>query len=145
MKIRECMCDKVVFVKPDSSVKQTAKIMSDNHIGFLPVCDDSKNIVGIVTDRDIILRTIACDKDTNSTPISDIMSTDVYVVTPDDEIETASQMMCKSNVRRLPVIENNQIVGVITIGDLARNNKVNTNEVGKTVEGICSRSNENAE
>ena len=73
MKVRECMCNNVTWVKPTDSVCNCAKLMSNNHIGCIPVCDDSQNVVGIVTDRDIILRGVACDKDAKNTPISEIM------------------------------------------------------------------------
>ena len=67
MRVKDCMCGEVCWVKPDTKVSEIAKIMNQNHIGCVPVCDDKNSLVGIITDRDIILRTIACDKDVNTT------------------------------------------------------------------------------
>ena len=77
MKVKDCMCNEVNCVKPDTSVKDCAKLMCDCHVGCAPVCDNSNNIVGIVTDRDIILRAVSCDKDMANTKVSDIMTTNV--------------------------------------------------------------------
>ena len=70
MKVNECMCKDVCFVKPDCKVYDAARIMCENHIGCIPVCDNEKTVVGILTDRDIVLRTVACDKDVKSTNVS---------------------------------------------------------------------------
>ena len=93
MKVRECMCNNVTWVKPTDSVCNCAKLMSNNHIGCIPVCDDSQNVVGIVTDRDIILRGVACDKDAKNTPISEIMTCKVCSCTPDTHVKEAENMM----------------------------------------------------
>ena len=65
MKVKDCMCNQVTCVTPESTVKDCAKLMCNKHVGCIPVCDNNNNVVGLVTDRDIILRSIACDKDTN--------------------------------------------------------------------------------
>ena len=77
MKVKECMCNNVCCVKPETNIKEVAKLMCDNHIGCIPVCDNNDCVCGIVTDRDVLLRCVACNKDTNQTPVSDIMSCDV--------------------------------------------------------------------
>ena len=74
MKVKDCMCGEVCWVKPDTKVYEVAKIMNQNHIGCVPVCDDQNTLVGIITDRDIILRGVACDKDVKTTNASDIMT-----------------------------------------------------------------------
>ena len=77
MKVKDCMCGEVCCVKPDTKVYEIAKLMGQNHIGCVPVCDDKNCLVGIITDRDIILRSIANDKDVKSTKASEIMTTNV--------------------------------------------------------------------
>ena len=77
MKVKDCMCDNVCCVKPETKITDVAKLMSENHIGCIPVCDSNNCICGILTDRDILLRTVACNKDCSQTTASDIMSTDV--------------------------------------------------------------------
>ena len=138
MKVRECMCNNVTWVKPTDSVCNCAKLMSNNHIGCIPVCDDSQNVVGIVTDRDIILRGVACDKDAKNTPISEIMTCKVCSCTPDTHVKEAENMMKENQIRRIPVMENNKIVGILTLGDLAANPDVNNSEVTNTLEDICN-------
>lgn len=137
MKVRECMCSKVFCVRPEASISEVAKIMSDKHVGCIPVCNNDKHIVGLVTDRDLILRAIANGKDSNKTPVSEVMTTKVYNVSSDAEVSEASKIMCDCQIKRVPVIENDTLVGIITLGDLANNDNVNTKEMSNTVEGIC--------
>ena len=139
MKVKECMSSNVLSVSPDASASHVAKIMMDNHVGCVPVCDTNKKIIGIVTDRDLILRIIACDKDARQTPVSEVMTTKVYTAAPDSEISEAQKIMSQWQIKRVPVVQNEEVIGIITVGDLANN----TNEVGRVVEDIC-RCDENA-
>jgi len=141
MKVKECMSSNVVCVRSETTVSETAKLMMDEHVGCIPVCDTNKRVVGLITDRDLVLRTIACNKDPNTTPISEVMTTNVCNVTPESSVSEASRIMSDWQVRRVPVIEENQIVGIITVGDLANNKEVNANNVGGTVKRICSCAN----
>lgn len=138
MKVSECMCDKVCFVKPDCKVGEVAKLMCQNHIGCIPVCDNNNSVVGIVTDRDIILRSIACDKDVKQTPVSEIMTCNVCTCGCNDEVYTAENKMAQNQIRRIPVIENDKLVGILTMGDLAHfNRQLGKEEVCTTIENIC--------
>ena len=74
MKVKECMCNNLCCVKPETKIQEVAKLMSENHIGCIPVCDENQCICGIVTDRDVLLRCVACNKDTNQTPVTHFMS-----------------------------------------------------------------------
>jgi len=145
MKVKDCMCHEVAYVNPDCSVEDCAKLMCNNHIGCVPVCDESKKIVGLVTDRDIILRTIGCNKEIKNTPISDIMTCNVYYCTPETDIEEAEKIMSQNQIRRLPVVDNNKIIGILTLGDLAANTNINTEGVCVTLENICGCDKKNAE
>lgn len=137
MKVRECMCNQVECVKPDATVCDVAKVMLNKHIGCIPVCDANKNLVGLVTDRDLILRSLACEKDMKQTPVSEIMTTHIYKTSPEAETSDVTKIMCDCQVRRIPVVENETLVGIITLGDLANNNNVSQQEVSSAVEGIC--------
>ncbi|MBQ3146034.1 MAG: CBS domain-containing protein [Clostridia bacterium] len=137
MKVKECMCTDVACVKPETTICDVAKLMLNKHIGCIPVCDNNKNVVGLVTDRDLTLRSLACEKDIKQTPVSEIMTTKVFNVSPDAEVSEAEKIMCDCQIRRVPVVENDILVGIITIGDLANNQNVSHNEVSNTVEGIC--------
>lgn len=145
MKVKDCMCNDVKFVTPNTTVCDCAKLMCNSHIGCVPVCDDAKNVVGLVTDRDVIMRAIACDKDYKTTPVSDIMTCRVCCCDGNSDIEEAEKLMSQNAVRRLPVIENNKIIGILTIGDLAQNQNVNTEDVCETLENICDCKTKNAE
>lgn len=140
MKIRECMCQDVCFVKPDCKVYDAARIMNENHIGCIPVCNDQKNVVGVLTDRDIVLRTVACDKDVKTTPVSEIMTTKVCTCQSEENIEQAQNTMAKFQIRRLPVLDmQNKMVGILSLGDLAHNTEeIGTQNVSETVENICN-------
>ena len=142
MKVKECMCSNVEFLNSNSTIKECAKLMSEKHIGCVPVCDKENKIVGLVTDRDLILRSIACDKDVNNTSLNEIMTTNICSCKENDELKTAEDMMSKNQIRRLPVVdEYGKIVGIISLANLC----TNTNNVGKTLENICSCNDKNAE
>lgn len=145
MKVKDCMCNEVCYCTPDSTVKDCATLMCNNHVGCIPVCDNSKNVVGLVTDRDIILRTIACNKDVNSTPVSEIMTCQICCCTPDTDIKEAENLMSQNQIRRIPVVDNNKIVGILTLGDLAANQSVDDQGVNDTFNNICSCNEKNAE
>ena len=140
MKVNECMSEDVCFVKPDCNSYDAARIMCENHIGCIPVCDDTKKVVGIVTDRDIVLRAVACNKTTKTTPVSEIMTTDVYTCKSEDDITQAQNIMAKNQIRRIPITDNNcKLVGILTMGDLAKNDKkIGQQNVSTTIENICN-------
>jgi predicted transcriptional regulator len=145
MKVKDCMCDDVCCVKPNAKVQEVAKLMAQNHIGCVPVCDNNDCICGIVTDRDVLLRCVACDKDIHQTPVSDIMSCNVYTCQENDEMSNAESKMGQQQIRRLPVCDNqNRIVGILTMGDIAQNNQqLGQNQVCTTFENICGCNNKN--
>ena len=148
MKVKECMCDDVCCAKPETKIKEVAKLMSENHIGSIPVCDQNQCICGIVTDRDILLRCVACDKDTNQTSVSEIMSCNVCTCKEDDDITNAQTQMSQNQIRRLPVCNSkNEVVGILTLGDLAQNDEqLGKQQVCTTIDEICNcHSNKNAE
>ena len=137
MKVNECMCKEVIYVKPEDNLCTVAKLMSEKHIGCVPVCGNEKQIVGLVTDRDVLLRSIACDKDCSQTKVSEIMTTNVCCCDSNSKISEAQNMMSQWQIRRIPVVENSKLVGIITMGDLVNNQKVSNQEVSQTVSNIC--------
>lgn len=140
MRVKDCMCHNVVQATPDTTVTDVAKLMDENNVGCIPICKEER-VIGFVTDRDIITRGVACSKDCNTTKISDIMNINVIKITPDTELDEAIKVMSKNQIRRLPVIEDNKIVGLLTLGDLAHNTEVGCNEIGHTFECICEDKN----
>ena len=138
MKVKDCMCNSVVWLNPDSTVSQCARLMDEQHIGSVPVCDQNQNVVGFVTDRDILLRAIACNKDINNTKLSEIMSTDVCCCNPNTDVEKATELMSENQVRRIPVIDKNKIVGILTLTDLCKSEQVSDFKFATTYDNICN-------
>ena len=148
MKVKDCMCNDVCCVKPETKINEVAKLMSQYHIGSIPVCDDNNCICGIITDRDILLRAVACEKDTKNCPVSDVMTSNVCTCKEDDEMTNAESKMAENQIRRLPVCDmNNKVIGMLSLGDLAQNNKeLGNQEVCNTIQKICDcNENKNAE
>ncbi len=143
MKVNDCMCHDVLWVNPNTSICECANLMAEHKIGCIPVCNDEKNVVGLVTDRDILLRSVCCEKDTKTTPVRDIMSTNVCCCEPNTELHHAENIMSDNQVRRLPVIENNKIVGILSIGDISRNPNTNKESFIVTLDNICGCGNKN--
>jgi len=146
MKVKECMCNEVFCINSENKVIDAVKIMNEKHVGSVPVCDKNNEVIGLVTDRDIVLRVIACDKDAKQTSVSEIMTSNVACCTAEDDITNAQNKMSDSQIRRLPVVENGKIVGILTIGDILNNNTINANQCGEMLEKICcTKSHKNAE
>ncbi len=137
------MLCKTKYKNPSTKIQEVAKLMAENHIGCIPVCSEDKCVCGIVTDRDVLLRGVACDMDIKQTPVSDIMSCNVCTCKQDDEMSNAESQMGQYQVRRLPVCdEQNKIIGILTMGDIAQNNKqLGQEQVCTTFEQICCNCN----
>lgn len=134
MKIKDIMTQEVAFVNPQTTVIEAAQLMQKHDVGSIPVCEDQK-ILGIVTDRDIVVRNVAHGKDPHVTPIREVMSTEVRSITPEMSLSQAADLMAEKQIRRLPVIENEKLVGMVSIGDLATKAKYDV-ETAKTLSDI---------
>ena len=134
MKVRELMSNNVSTAEVSTSVEDVAFIMKDKNIGSVPVCDNGK-VIGIVTDRDIVTRQIAMNKDIASAKVKEVMSNNVVTTTPDTDIHDAAKVMCDGQIRRLPVVENGKLVGILALGDIAVTNVLADN-AGETLSGI---------
>ena len=137
MKVKECMCGNICYCTPDTNISDVAKIMNKNGVGCIPVCDDKKCVVGILTDRDIVLRSIACDKDIYNTKVSEIMTCNTVCCDCNEEVNKTAENMGKIGIRRIPVTENGKLVGILTMGDLAKHQNISCECVGTTLEEIC--------
>lgn len=134
MKVRDIMTKNVTYVNPATTVSETAHLMQMHNVGAIPVCDQS-GVVGIVTDRDIVVRTVATGKNPQMTAVKDVMTKGVSSVSPDMDIKDVTKQMANSQIRRVPVIENNTLVGIVALGDVAVDAKYNT-EVADTLINI---------
>jgi CBS domain-containing protein len=116
MNIRDVMTSNPRTVSPEDTIQNAARIMRDEDTGVVPVVENGR-AVGVVTDRDIVVRAVA-DGELNR-PVRDIVSGDVVTARPDMSTKEAAQLMSEHQVRRLPVVENERLVGIVSIGDLA--------------------------
>ena len=121
MLVRDLMNTNVVSVSPDESTTLAARLLYRHNVGSLPVCSTDGRLRGIVTDRDIIMRCVASECDPAVTKVREIMTRGVVSVAPDTDLQTAGQLMASEQVRRLPVLDDGKIVGMLALGDLAKN------------------------
>jgi CBS domain-containing protein len=117
MNIRDVMTHNPRTVSPQDSIQNAARIMRDEDTGVVPVVDNGKP-VGIITDRDIVVRAVAEGGQLNR-PVRDIVTNELVAATPDMSVSEATELMSAHQVRRLPVVENNRLVGIVSIGDIA--------------------------
>jgi CBS domain-containing protein len=118
MKIREVMTPNPVTLDSQTPVMQAAQAMRENDIGDVVVRYDGQ-LCGIVTDRDIVVRVLAAGKDPNATRLESVCSHDMLTVSPDQDASDAIRLMRERAIRRLPVVENNNLLGIVSLGDLA--------------------------
>jgi CBS domain-containing protein len=118
MKISEIMTKDVISLSVDDTVEHAAILMRDHNIGSIPVSTNEK-IVGIVTDRDIILRCAAEGKDLKTQIVREIMTTNPVLGNENINVEDAARIMSERQIRRLPIVNNNTLVGMVSLGDLA--------------------------
>jgi CBS domain-containing protein len=116
--IREVMTQNPELVSGDSTVADAAKLMRDKDFGGV-LCGDGDNVSGFLTDRDIAVRVVAEGKDPTSTTVSEVATTDLHTLSPDDSVEDAIELVRQHDIRRVPVVEGAKPVGIVSIGDLA--------------------------
>lgn len=134
LKVSQIMSKDISIVDVSTSVADVAKIMKEQNIGSVPVCKNGK-VVGIITDRDIVLREISVGKNTNISKAQEVMTTEVSTVSPETDIHEAAKIMAVKQIRRLPVIENGNLVGMLALGDIAVTNNLVDN-AGVVLEDI---------
>ena len=123
MSVRELMTKTVISIAPEESAALAARLLSRHDLGALPVCDRKGRLLGIVTDRDIVTRCVAAGEDPRRVPVAEVMTRGVAVTDPEDEPIRAVRQMAHSQVRRLPVLENGVVVGMLSLGDFARHHR----------------------
>ncbi len=120
MKVRDIMSTRVVSIGQDEPVSAAARLLKHANVGVLPVCDAQHRLRGIVTDRDIVTRCVAQGGDPEQTPVREIMSRGVLTCAPGEETDAAVRRMGADQVRRLPVLDEGKLVGIVTLCDMAR-------------------------
>jgi CBS domain-containing protein len=117
--VSEVMTKNPLSLPETASLAQAAKAMRDSHIGVVLVNDADDKLAGLITDRDIVVRAIAEGDDPRHVPLSRVCSKVEYKLEPDASIDSAVKMMSEASIRRIPVVENDRCVGIISLGDLA--------------------------
>lgn len=118
MKVREIMTSQLASAAPDTTAEELATMMRDMDTGAIPVVD-GEELRGIVTDRDIVLRCVATGGDPSEMTAEEIVSEDLETVQPDSDVEEAAKLMAKRQIRRLPVVQDGRLVGMVSLGDIA--------------------------
>jgi CBS domain-containing protein len=131
--VKDAMTSDVTTAQPSSSLTEAAKLMKQEDVGSVPVVDGGR-LIGVVTDRDIVVRGIADGSDPHAIQVGDIASRDLVTVRPDDDLEEALRLMAQHQVRRVMVVDDGRLVGVVAQADIAQEAK--EKQVGELVEEI---------
>jgi CBS domain-containing protein len=136
--VRDAMTEDPRSIGASASVVEAARLMREQHIGSLPVTEDER-LVGMITDRDITTRVVAASAVPETTSVGDVYSRDLISVEPDNDLDQALQLMARHQVRRLPVVEDGRLVGMVAQADIALKDNERT---GELVGAISERSEE---
>lgn len=131
--IKDLMTSNPTTCEPQASVVDAAKVMAQEDVGSIPIVGGDR-LAGVVTDRDIVIRVVAEGRDAQSTTVGDIASRDLVTVSPDDDLDRALELMAENQVRRLPVVEGDKLVGIVAQRDIALQGA--DRETGQVVEQI---------
>lgn len=137
MLVKDAMTCSVVTVGPEESVAVAARMLSRGNVGCLPVCTADRHLRGMLTDRDIVLRSVAANVDAGQQPVRAIMTRRLVTISPETPLEQAAGLMAKEQIRRLPVTKNGRLVGMLSMKDLFCAPGMEL-EAGKTLESISN-------
>ncbi len=118
MDMKNIMTKIVTTITPEDTVERAAQMMKEHNVGSIPVCR-GEEVVGIITDRDITLRSSAQGQNVRQQKVSEIMSSNPVIGTPNMDVHEAARLMSERQIRRLPIVDNNKVVGIVALGDLA--------------------------
>lgn len=138
MKVKEIMSQQVIGIDPEESVAAAARTLSRYNIGILPVMDQKQRLQGLVTDRDLVIRCLATGNDPKTTPVRKIMTGRIISVQPEMEVGVAAHLMAREQIRRLPVVQNGRLCGMVSLGDMAVREE-NYFDATDALSGICSQ------
>jgi CBS domain-containing protein len=123
-------------VRETDSVLDAAKALADRDVGAMPICGEDNRLKGMLTDRDIVVKVLAKGKDPSSTKVSELATGKPVTIGADDPIEEALRTMSEHKVRRLPVIDGHELIGMVSQADIARN--LDEEKTGDLVEAISA-------
>ncbi len=137
MKISEIMRGGAVTCSPEDTAAHAALLLNRYNVGMLPVTDSYGRLRGVVTDRDIVIRCVAAGEDARQTAVREVMSRNTVCASPSDDAEEAVRTMLRAGVRRMPVCEDGTLVGIVSLGDMAREGRLAAG-AGAALAGITS-------
>jgi CBS domain-containing protein len=137
MKIREIMTTPAVQIRQSETVDVAARTMARYNIGAMPVCGADGKLCGVLTDRDLVTRCLAAGRQPEQTIVADVMSGNVVSAQPDMDVAVAAHLMGRLQVRRLPVVENGALCGMVSLGDLA-NREDSCMDAADALTDICA-------
>ena len=137
MLVNEIMTEQVVTVAPEETVAVAARMLSRGNVGALPVCTADGRLRGMLTDRDLVLRCMAADKNAGSVRVGSVMTGRIVSAQAGMDVSQAAALMAKEQVRRLPVTEQGRLVGLVTLADLSRRDEYAA-EAGECLGEICA-------
>lgn len=138
--VAEIMTRGVRSMSPTDTVVEAAKAMDELNVGVIPVCEGER-LVGMVTDRDIVVRGLARDMDSRSTRLADVMSTSVRTVHEDDDVDEVLAEMADSQIRRVAVVDDGErLIGIVSLGDIAAKDAGDEEDVGESLADISAPS-----
>jgi len=117
MQVKQAMTKQVLVTNPNTTIRDVAKVMANHRVGCLVVMDEKK-IVGIITELDIIWKVVAGDLDPKTTLVQQIMTKEVITIKANQTLEEASHLMVENKIKKLPVLEKDKLIGIITATDL---------------------------
>jgi len=136
--VADVMTRGVRTMSPQDSVVEAARCMDELNVGVIPVCEGEK-LVGMVTDRDIVVRGVAQQAELKNMKLADVMSGHVRCVKEDDDVDQVLSEMADAQIRRMPVVDGNQkLVGIVTLGDIAAKNPEDEVDVAMSLGDISS-------
>ncbi len=137
MKLKEIMTDSVVRIHPEESVAVASRMLAQHNIGMLPVCSTDGTLCGVVTDRDLVTRCLASGCTPENTRVRDVMTASVVTAQPGMDTGVAAHLMGRQQIRRLPVVENGRLCGMVSLGDLANWEESNS-DAAMALGDICA-------
>lgn len=142
MKVKDLMTRQVIDIGREESVAVAARSLAHYNVGVLPVREEGGRLCGVITDRDIVTRCLAAGRRPENTKVGEIMTAQVYSAQPDMDTSVAAHLMGRQQVRRLPVVENGKLCGMLSLGDLANHDQSNydaADAFGEITSSISSR------
>ena len=137
MKLKDIMSPNVIKIHPQESVAVAARLLANHNIGVLPVCTNDGKVCGMVTDRDLVTRCMAANRSPEQTKVQDVMTGRVVSASANMDVAVAAYLMSREQVRRLPVIDDGKLSGMVSVGDLAGREE-SSYDAAEALEGICS-------